>query len=184
MINLASNMLASFTPADETGVSASNSANHPLVTDLYFGIRMRVRQHLSSTTSDGGTCNVVAIDNTPYNNVDHHPDWDGGVASGQDAVVMVDIKELQTENTTIAAGSNGQTLPQPTINVASTAGFPSSGTIAVVTSAGASRFANASPSWRRRTQRGLSHSRPMRVSRMCAEQAAVAALDLNVADAG
>jgi hypothetical protein len=136
MINLDSNMLAPFTPADETGVSASNPANHPLVTDLYFGLRMRVRQHGSTTTSDGGTCNVVAIDNTLYNNVNHHPDWDGGVTSSQYAVAMVDIKELQTENTTIAAGSNGKTLPQPTINVASTAGFPSSGTIAVVTSAG------------------------------------------------
>jgi hypothetical protein len=78
----------------------------------------------------------VAIDNTLYNNVDHHPDWDGGVTSGQYAVAMVDIKELQTENTTIAAASNGKTLPQATINVASTTGFPSSGTIAVVTSAG------------------------------------------------
>lgn len=37
--------------------------------------------------------------------------------------------------TTIAVASNGQVLPQATINVASTAGFPSSGTIAVQTSA-------------------------------------------------
>lgn len=38
--------------------------------------------------------------------------------------------------TTIAAGSNGQTLPQTTINVASTTGFPSSGYIYVTTSNG------------------------------------------------
>lgn len=38
--------------------------------------------------------------------------------------------------TTIAAGSNGQTLPQATINVASTTGFPTAGTIFVVTSGG------------------------------------------------
>lgn len=38
--------------------------------------------------------------------------------------------------TAIAAGSNGQTLPQATINVTSTAGFPASGTIKVHTSAG------------------------------------------------
>jgi len=38
--------------------------------------------------------------------------------------------------TTIAAGSNGQSLPQGTINVVSTAGFPSSGSIAVITSLG------------------------------------------------
>jgi hypothetical protein len=136
MINLDSTMLAAFTPADETGVSASNPVNHPLVTDSYFGLQMLVRQAGSTATTPGGTCSVVAIDNTLYNNVDHHPDWDGGVTSGQYAVAMVDIKELQTENTTIAAASNGKTLPQATINVASTTGFPSSGTIAVVTSAG------------------------------------------------
>jgi hypothetical protein len=38
--------------------------------------------------------------------------------------------------TTITAGSNGLSLPQSTINVVSTTGFPSSGTVAVVTSAG------------------------------------------------
>jgi len=39
-------------------------------------------------------------------------------------------------STTIAAGSNNQTLPQGTINVASTTGFPASGTIFVYTSTG------------------------------------------------
>lgn len=137
MINLISTSLPSFPAADETGVSAGNPANHVLPTDHCFGLRMRVRQQgMPATETDGGTCAVAAIDNTLYNNVNHHPDWDGGVASGQFAVVMVDIAELQTENTTIAAGSNGQTLPQPIINVVSTAGFPSSGTIAVVTTAG------------------------------------------------
>ena len=38
--------------------------------------------------------------------------------------------------TTIAAASNGQSLPQATINVASTAAFPSSGAAFVVTSTG------------------------------------------------
>lgn len=38
--------------------------------------------------------------------------------------------------TTIAVASNGQTLPQATVNVASTAGFPSAGNICVATSTG------------------------------------------------
>ncbi len=38
--------------------------------------------------------------------------------------------------TTIASGSNSQSLPQATINVASTTGFPSAGMLTVVTSAG------------------------------------------------
>lgn len=41
-----------------------------------------------------------------------------------------------TAATTIAAGSNGASLPQATINVASTTGFASSGSISVVTAAG------------------------------------------------
>ena len=41
-----------------------------------------------------------------------------------------------TASTTIAAGSNGATLPQSTINVASTTGFPSSGTISLLTGTG------------------------------------------------
>jgi hypothetical protein len=42
-----------------------------------------------------------------------------------------------TASTTIAAASNGMTLPQATINVASTTNFPPFGTIQVTTSAGA-----------------------------------------------
>lgn len=42
---------------------------------------------------------------------------------------------LNAVSTTIAAGSNGQSLPQATINVASTSGFPSAGTIFIQTSA-------------------------------------------------
>jgi hypothetical protein len=137
MIELISQTLATWTHADETGVVAGGPAAHPLVQDLYFGIRMRVRQvGVPLSEQDGGTCTHIAIDDTLYDNVKLHPDWAGGTYNNQYAVVSVDIKELQTENTTIAVGSNGQTLPQTTINVVSTVGFPSSGTIAVVTSSG------------------------------------------------
>lgn len=43
---------------------------------------------------------------------------------------------LTRNSTTIAAGSNGAALPQATISVASTSGFPGSGTIQVTTSNG------------------------------------------------
>jgi hypothetical protein len=122
MINLDSTMLPSFPAADETGVSASNPANHPMPTDLYFGIRMRVRQHGSLTSSDGGTCNVVAIDNTLYNKVNHHPEWDGGVTNGQYGVAMVDIKELQ------AAGCAGITN---SLTVLFTASHPNLGSVGI-----------------------------------------------------
>ena len=76
MLNLASTALAPFAPSDQTGVIAGATAAN-LPADQYFGLRMRVRQAGSSTDSDGGTCNIVAIDNTLYNNVNHHPEWGG-----------------------------------------------------------------------------------------------------------
>jgi len=97
MINLISTKLPSFPLADETGVSAGNPANHPLPTAHCFGLRMRVRKggSGSATGDEGGTCQVVAINNTLYHNVNHHPEWDGGVLGDEYAVYMVDIQELQ-----------------------------------------------------------------------------------------
>lgn len=55
-----------------------------------------------------------------------------------EALELFDLQYTPTTAaTTIAAGSDGDSLPQATINVASTTGFPASGTIRVVTSAGA-----------------------------------------------
>jgi hypothetical protein len=122
MIELVSSSLAAFTAADETGVSAGNSANHPLATDLYFGIRMRVRQAGATTSSDGGTCSVVAIDNTLYDNVDHHPEWAGGIVNPEFAVYMLDIKELQ------AAGCAGIT---DSLTVLFTAAHPNLGPVSI-----------------------------------------------------
>lgn len=95
MIRLVSQSLAAFAPADMAGVLAGNAA-HPLVPDLYFGIRMRVRQQgVPASEADGGTCVHIAVDDTLYNNVTAHPDWDGGVQpAGQLAVRIVDVKEL------------------------------------------------------------------------------------------
>jgi hypothetical protein len=95
MIVLNSTALAAFAANDETGVAAATAANPLMPTDLYFGLRMRVRQQGSTTDSDGGTCGVIAVDNVLYNNIDRHPEWAGGVISGQYGVAMLDIKELQ-----------------------------------------------------------------------------------------
>ena len=123
MINLISSMLPTFTVADETGVVASNPANHPLPVDLRFGLRMLVRQSGSTTSSNGGTCAVVAIDNTLYKNVDHHPEWDGGIPPNPEyAVAMVDIKELQS------AGCAGIT---DSLTVLFTASHPNLGSVSL-----------------------------------------------------
>ena len=96
MIELDSRTLASFATVDETGVSAGGPAKHPLPTDLFFGLRMRVRQQgVPASEVNAGTCSVVAINNAVYNNVTHHPEWDGGTVNGQPGVALIDIKELQ-----------------------------------------------------------------------------------------
>jgi hypothetical protein len=128
MINLVTTMLPSISPtADETGVTASNPANHPLPTNSYFGIQMLVRQAGSAMDSPGGTCSVVAINNTLYNNVNRHPEWDGGVVSSNYGFAMVDIKELNVSTTLVSS----ITVTDPSIIVASNTGFPTSGSFNV-----------------------------------------------------
>ena len=125
MIELISNSLAPFTPADETGVKAGSAAAHPLVQDIYFGIRMRIRQVGNpASETDGGTCAHIAIDDTLYNNITLHPDWDGGLqAPGQLAVRMLDIAELIAH----PCGEIGNTL-----TVLFTAAHPNLGSVNIV----------------------------------------------------
>ena len=97
LIRLNSTTLAPFPHHDETGVLAGGIAAHPLAADVYFGIRMRVRNVGNPASEhDGGTCPHAAMDNTLYDNIKRHPEWDGGLLpAGQLAVAMVDIQELR-----------------------------------------------------------------------------------------
>ncbi|WP_422935046.1 hypothetical protein [Sinomonas sp. P47F7] len=83
---------------DETGVVAGASANAPLMTDVHYGVRMRLRnQGTSGSGADAGTCSHIAINNTVYNNVSHHPYWPGGLfgASNELAVSDIGVEELR-----------------------------------------------------------------------------------------
>ncbi len=82
---------------DETGVVAGGAANAPLQTDVHYGIRMRTRN--AGTSGDGseaGTCEHIAIDNTRYENISHHPYWPGGLFghTHELAVSSIGIAEL------------------------------------------------------------------------------------------
>jgi hypothetical protein len=82
---------------DETGVNAGSTAANPLQTDVYYGIRMRIRNQGDTTAgTDAGTCQHVAINNTRYDNISHHPYWPGGLfgANHELAVASVGIAEL------------------------------------------------------------------------------------------
>lgn len=85
---------------DETGVLAGAHASQPLAEDVYFGIRMRVRNVGDPASEiDAGTCHHVAIDNTLYDNVTHQPAWRNLTdPPGDLAVYLVDIQELLGPN--------------------------------------------------------------------------------------
>jgi hypothetical protein len=96
LINLISTTLQPFPAADESGVEAGFSASTPLASDVYYGIRMRVREVGANTDGDdAGTCAHVAIGNTLYSNVSHHSYWDGYLGSDELAVYSVGLAELE-----------------------------------------------------------------------------------------
>jgi hypothetical protein len=107
LLNLETTALASFPPLDESGVNAGESANTGgagdpwLQTDVHYGIRMMIRnQGTSGEGTDGGTCGHVAINNTLYYDISHHPYWEGGLWSKEPAtdkeiaVCSIGIAEL------------------------------------------------------------------------------------------
>jgi len=62
-----------------------------------------------------------------------------GVTGGTGSLAIGSTVWQYPTETTVAAGSNGQTLPQATINVVSTTNFPASGQILVQTTSGRQR---------------------------------------------
>jgi hypothetical protein len=100
LIHLDTTTLTPFvTSIDETGVAAGQSAVAPLQTDVHYGIRMRIRnQGDSGDGTEAGTCSHIAINNTRYNNISHHPYWPGGLygASNELAVASIGIEELHS----------------------------------------------------------------------------------------
>jgi hypothetical protein len=98
MINLLSPSLTAFGSVDQTGVTAghsSTSGGQPLAEDRHFSIRMKVREEGDlGLGSDAGVCQHIAIDNTLYDDVTHHPAWSGFTQSGVLGVALLDIQQL------------------------------------------------------------------------------------------
>ena len=86
---------------DEELIEGGSEAKAPFQTDVHFGIRMRQR-NVGDTGdgSDAGTCDHIAINNTKYHNISHHPYWPGGLWSPKPnddyeiAVAAIGIAEL------------------------------------------------------------------------------------------
>jgi hypothetical protein len=96
LLQLNTEILTGTPHLDETGVVAGASASQPLAEDVYFGIRMRVRNVGDPASEiDAGTCHHIAIDNTLYDNVTHQPAWRNLTdPPGDLAVYLVDIQQL------------------------------------------------------------------------------------------
>jgi hypothetical protein len=81
---------------DQAGVDAGEAANAPN-TDAHYGIRMSIRdQGAGGSGYPSGTCEHIAINNTRYANVSHHPYWKGGLFGAGDelAVASIGVAEL------------------------------------------------------------------------------------------
>ncbi len=91
--------LDAFTPIDLTGLVAGNSVtstSQPFANDEVFAIRMLVRKQGDNTSiADAGTCERVAINNTDYNGMIHHPEWGKKGPNTEKGVGMIDILQLQ-----------------------------------------------------------------------------------------
>jgi hypothetical protein len=84
---------------DETGVNAGASGNPPLLTDAHYGIGMWIRdQTTTGAGSNAGTCHHIAINNSHYDNVSHHPYWPGGLFGANHELLLASlgIAELAT----------------------------------------------------------------------------------------
>lgn len=121
LLELMSTALTNPPHLDETGVLAGAHASHPLAEDLYFGIRMRVRNVGDPASEiDAGTCHHIAIDNTLHDNLTHQPDWRNLTdPPGDLAVYLVDIQQL--------LGPNGCSQITDELTVLFTAAHPNLG---------------------------------------------------------
>ncbi|MBI5216198.1 MAG: hypothetical protein HY960_10640 [Ignavibacteriae bacterium] len=151
-IMLDSKSLDGFPPINLNGLVAgqdTTSTGKPLAQDKVFALRMLVRQQGNDATiTEAGMCGRIAVDNTMYTNINHHPEWGAwnSPAGGEYGVCMVDIQQLMnagcqkiTNKVDILysvahpnIGSIGLTLkgPMPTITLGPIPAIPNSfGTI-------------------------------------------------------
>ena len=97
-IMLDSTSLMAFPPVNLAGLVAGNDATstgQPLAQDEVFALRMLVRQQGNDATKvQAGMCRRIAIDNTLYNGMVHHPSWGSWGPITEYGVCMVDIQQL------------------------------------------------------------------------------------------
>lgn len=129
MIALDSTSLAAWGSIDLTGLETGNSAtappvSAPLAQDRHFSLRMRVRKVGSAGAGSlAGTCLHIAIVNTRYDNIRHHPSWMEVTESNAHGVAMVDVQQL--------LGANGCEEIGADLDVLFTAEHPNLGAVSI-----------------------------------------------------
>lgn len=124
MIRLITETLASWTPIDMTGKEAGQSSGLPFAQNKHFRIQMWVREGSAGVPVSGGVCEHVAIENTLYDNISHHPSWAGWTESGALGVAIIDIAQLM-------GPGNGCKKITNALDVQVTAAHPNLGTVSV-----------------------------------------------------
>jgi hypothetical protein len=97
-VALHSATLAPFPSIDLDGLVAGNdttSTGKALADDRIFALRMMVRQQGNDATkTEAGMCNRVAVDNTLYAGMSHHPAWGAWGPITEHGVCMLDVQQL------------------------------------------------------------------------------------------
>jgi hypothetical protein len=95
---LHSEALGGWDSIDLAGLVAGQSVTstgHPLARKRWFALRMLFREVGNPASAViAGTCRRVAIDNTVYRNLQHHPNWGAHFEATALAVALLDIQEL------------------------------------------------------------------------------------------
>jgi hypothetical protein len=96
---------------DETGVDAGAAPNTPLQTDAHYGVRMRIRnQGTTGAGSDAGTCSHIAINNSQYDNISHHPYWPGALFGANHELLMASLGIAELASTPCSQLTNSLTV--------------------------------------------------------------------------
>ena len=83
-----------------------------------------VREGSAGVPVSGGVCEHIAVENTLYDNISHHPSWAGWTQSGALGVAMIDIAQL------MGAGNGCEKITNE-LDVQVTAAHPNLGTVSV-----------------------------------------------------
>jgi hypothetical protein len=123
MIELLTKTLATWTPVDQTGKQTGQTSGSAFAENKHFRIELRVREAgFPATEISGGVLENLAIENTAYTNISHHPSWNPYTDPPYPGVAKLDILQLM-------GPGNGCTDITTDLDVLVTAAHPNLGSV-------------------------------------------------------